>query len=583
MHRLYGISLRQLLTLPYVVLLIVCTMIIGLLSYLAGRDAVDSLSNKVLVETVSRIAQTVDKHIAGSEAVLETAFPSGVAAPATINNDVDTLRNRLWLATSIHRDLNNYAYYGNEKGQFIGLYRHTENEAELRLRLDDSVTRSIYRYSGIDGDLLAPENETRWFEPRERPWYETGKNAHGQTWTRIYIDFKTMELVATRTQRINDDLGKFAGVVATDVSLHQLDEFLDGIKLSGKGFAFIVEPDGNLIATSIGPHIRQDANNNNVRLNASNSSDPLIRATYETVKQVKQQSGQAFEPSIGSFKTEGGSIVQTGYVSLHNDAGLDWIVAVAVPRSDYMHQITSNVHRTAFFAILACASFGLVGYAVLHIISRDLSLLAGAARDLGDGIIDSRIPIHRTDEIGDLARSFQSLRKKLMTDQLTGIANREAVVRKIEDRIVNHRRRYDARPFAILFIDLNGFKKINDQIGHDMGDRVLQEIGHRLKASLRSDDLAARYGGDEFVVVLDWVNNYQDALSVRRKLTRALSFPLKSLKVLDEVAHSLRITAAIGMALCPDDGNDLETLLSVADADMYDDKKPAKIIPWVVS
>ena len=161
MSLLRSASLRQMLTLPYVVLVLLAATVIGVLSYVAGRDAVDTLSDHVLNETVSRIAQAVDKHISGSEAVLETAFPADVPATASIKDDLDALRTRLWLATSIHRDPNNYAYYGNRQGQFIGLWRYSASEAELRLRTEADQPRSIYRFSTIRGELGSPSRVPR--------------------------------------------------------------------------------------------------------------------------------------------------------------------------------------------------------------------------------------------------------------------------------------------------------------------------------------------------------------------------------------------------------------------------------------
>lgn len=87
-------SLRQMLTVPYVALVLLSAVVIGLLSYRAGSEAVDSLSERVLSEMVERIAQAVDKHVSGSEAVLETAFPTDVPAPVSINDELDTLRTR---------------------------------------------------------------------------------------------------------------------------------------------------------------------------------------------------------------------------------------------------------------------------------------------------------------------------------------------------------------------------------------------------------------------------------------------------------------------------------------------------------
>lgn len=565
-------SLRQMLIAPYVALVVLAAAVIGILSYNAGSDAVETLSDYVLNETVNRIAQAVDKHISGSEAVLETAFPTDVPAPVSVKADIDTLRTRFWLATSVHRDPNNYVYYGDRNGQFIGLWRFSESEAELRLRTEADSPRSIYRYARIRGVLQNPVKEDRIFDPRERPWYKAGQGASKHTWTAIYIDFKTLQLVGTRARRVNNAGGEFEGVVATDLSLNHLNDFLKGLKLSANGFAFIVEPDGNLVATSRGPHLRKGVGEDNTRLNAAASEDAMIAATYKTVKALAERSDAKKGSQTSAFAGPDGNVVQAGYARLRDNAGLDWIVVVAVPRNDFMQKVTDNVHQTIFMALLACLLIVAVGFVVLNVIAKDLGRLASAAKDVEDGVFDSKIPVDRNDEIGNLAKSFASMQQRLLTDRLTGIANREAVIRRIEDRIVRQRRRGDEHPFAVLFIDLNGFKQINDQFGHDVGDRVLIEISQRLVTSLRDGDLAARFGGDEFVVLLDNVDNRTHAMSTRDKLERALAMPLQSLMDIASAAATFRVGAAIGIALCPEEGQDIETLLKCADKDMYQRK-----------
>ena len=165
------LTLRTQLTLPFVVLVLALAALLSLLSYRAGKAAVDNLSGQLLVETVNRIAQAVDRHVAGSAAVLEAAFPRGVPAPTSLQGELADLRTRFWLATSVHRDPNNYAYYGNRQGHFFGLWRFSDTEAELRLRTEGAGPREIYRFSGIAGALGTPTREERIFDPRERPWY----------------------------------------------------------------------------------------------------------------------------------------------------------------------------------------------------------------------------------------------------------------------------------------------------------------------------------------------------------------------------------------------------------------------------
>jgi diguanylate cyclase (GGDEF)-like protein len=560
------LSLRQMLTMPYVVLVLLLAAAIGGLSYSAGRVAVDTLSNQLLSEMVYRIAQAAERHVFGASAVLETAFPTGVAAPANINDDLDNLRTRFWLATSVHRDANNYAYYGDRSGHFFGLWRHSESDAELRLRNTGDGPRTIYRFSGIAGELSDPVRETRIFEPRERPWFKSGESSTMHTWTSVYIDFKTEELVATRARRVNDAEGKFQGVVATDLSLQGVNEFLHSLRLSANGIAYVVETDGRLIGTSRGPHLRKDATEGKVRLNVQDSDDALVAASFREIRKLLHPSAEAPHPQTAVFESAAGEAVEAAYARIQDAAGLDWIIVVAVPRSDFLFGVTENFKRTVLLALLASLMTIFIGFMVLSVVTRDLKELAVAARKVGNGDLDATFDVTRSDEIGDLAKSFRRMQSKLLSDRLTGLANREAFLRRVDDRLARQRELPAPRPFAILFIDLNNFKNINDSFGHDVGDKVLQEIAQRMLTGLRSRDLVARYAGDEFVVMLDAVNNRRDAESARNNIEQLLDAPLLSITT---AALATNTGASIGLAMYPEDGQDVESLVQCSDADMY--------------
>ena len=98
----FRLSLRQVLTIPYVVLVLALALTIVILSYTAGSRAVDTVSSHLLLETVGRISQAVDRHIMGSGAVLEAAFPDGMPVAPSIDADIQNLRTRFWIATSLH-------------------------------------------------------------------------------------------------------------------------------------------------------------------------------------------------------------------------------------------------------------------------------------------------------------------------------------------------------------------------------------------------------------------------------------------------------------------------------------------------
>jgi len=566
MKLLSRLPLRALLTLPYLVLVLGTAIVIGVLSYAAGRDTVDDLSGQLLTETVHRIEQAVEGHVSGSAAVLEVAFPKGIAAPDSIAGELPALRERFWLATSVHRDPNNYAYYGDRDGRFIGLWRSSENDAELRLRPEGAGPRRLYHYSGIAGDLGHPDVETRVFEPRDRPWYKVGAATTLQTWTAIYVDFKLQQLVATRARRVNDRSGAFKGVVATDLSLQQVTSFLQRLALSANGVAMVMEKDGNLIGVSRGAHMRQQPDGTNLRLNAAASRDPLVTATYAAVRGLADTAADA-RPHTTVFTAPDGSAVQVGYARLTDDAGLDWLIMVAVPRKDFLHGIIDNFRRTVLLAAIAAIFVMLTGTLVLATVTRELRRLAAAARGVGEGGAAPFVASQRRDELGDLSRSFAEMQRRLLTDPLTGLANREALVRRVEDRIVQQRRRGDPRPFGLLFVDINRFKTINDEFGHDVGDAVLRELGRRLRAAVRADDLVARFAGDEFLVLLDSTGRREDAEQVRVHLEQVLRQPLEVLTGSTSLEPALG--GAVGLAMYPEDGQDVDTLVRHADQQMY--------------
>jgi len=559
------LSLRRLLTVPYVALVLVLAVVIGLLSYRSGRDMVDDLSGQLLKETVHRIAQAVDRHVAGSAAVLEAAFPRGVPAPEALPGAMDTLRTRFWLATSVHLDPNNYAYYGDTRGNFFGLWRHSETEAELRLRTHPTGPRTLYRFTGIDGALREPAVESKIFEPRERPWFRAAQSSPNSTWTSIYIDFKTRELVATRTRRVNTSQGEFQGVVATDLSLRQVNLFLQRLALSKNGVAMVVEADGSLIGVSRGPHLRATGGEPE-RLNALDSGDALVAASYKAVHELAGQTPES-QPRTGVFEGPDGSLVQIGYARLRDEAGLDWLILVAVPRKDFLAEVERNTWRTVGLGSLAALVVVVIGLGVLGIVTAELRALADAAQRVGDGKLDEPPRVDRDDELGQLARSFGDMQRRLLTDQLTGLSNRGAILRRIEDRILQQRRRADPRPFVVMFVDFNRFKQVNDRFGHDVGDAVLCEMAQRLRLGVRAHDMVARYAGDEFVILLESVEHQRDAEVVRAHLEQCLLEPLATLSQL--APEEAALGGAVGLAVFPTDGQDADGLIKHADADMY--------------
>lgn len=153
-------------------------------------------------------------------------------------------------------------------------------------------------------------------------------------------------------------------------------------------------------------------------------------------------------------------------------------------------------------------------------------------------------------------------------DALTGLANRLLLRERFQDAVAHALRR--GENVAVHYIDLDGFKAINDHHGHPAGDSLLQQVSGRLEATVRAEDTVARLGGDEFVVLQTGVAQDGEAEMLARRIIKKLSAPY----AIDDT--SMCISASIGIAMMPDAGRDLERLLSRADSALYRSKNGGK-------
>jgi len=148
-------------------------------------------------------------------------------------------------------------------------------------------------------------------------------------------------------------------------------------------------------------------------------------------------------------------------------------------------------------------------------------------------------------------------------DNLTGLPNRLLFNDRLGQAISLAKR--DSSQFALLYLDLDKFKPVNDTLGHDAGDQLLNSVANRIREHVRESDTVARVGGDEFTVILRDISSRQDAAAVAQKIIAALAAPFR----LRNHRQAVEIGSSIGIALYPGDAEDHETLIKIADAAMY--------------
>jgi diguanylate cyclase (GGDEF)-like protein len=255
------------------------------------------------------------------------------------------------------------------------------------------------------------------------------------------------------------------------------------------------------------------------------------------------------------------------------------VLGLAKPLSDVLADANllggSIVRMVLVFSALAL----ILAILFARALTQPLQLLAHAATHFFAEPTPDALPLKRTDEIGVLARCFDLMRQEIQSqfdalrnkqhelthlanhDVLTGLPNRMLFMDELEASIRHATLR--AERLAVLFVDLDGFKQINDRYGHSVGDDVLVVVAQRLRNVLSKEDLVARFGGDEFIVLVKGTRSTEAAPVIAARILRTLD---NSLSV---DGRSVKVGASIGISRFPADGTTAETLLLNADAAMY--------------
>ena len=168
-------------------------------------------------------------------------------------------------------------------------------------------------------------------------------------------------------------------------------------------------------------------------------------------------------------------------------------------------------------------------------------------------------------EIAERRLAEQRARDLATRDSLTGLLNRRSLIEQLEHAIVRAKRRNEH--LALLFLDMDKFKSINDALGHDAGDDLLTQVASRLRGAVRGSDLVARLGGDEFVVLMEGLPSFAAAAEVAKKIIGVCASPF------EVRSQSVRTSASVGIGMFPQDGDTVQDLMRSADLAMYHAKQ----------
>ena len=538
---------------------VMAAMLVGYLTFVTGRDMLNDRAQRSLLGTTQILAQHMQtgfSSVARDTAMLaalvaETQATQAQANPAVQAHDWDMLAN-VFKATLSARP----AYL---QIRLIGMHDHG-----LELVRVERVGLSLLR---VEGDALQ--------EKAHFPFvFETLKLGAGAVYVSEFginhegnTDQTGEQPVFNMAASIVQG-GQVVGVIVISVAADAFfSNFSAGLP-APYGF-YLLNRWGDFLVHS--DRSQTYGFDRGQRILAQDSLPPVAQIIQGQSRQVVM----AHQGSDGNPQALAFVRMPLGF----QDDGRFMVVGLSQPMAVVQGE-TVELGRSIAQILLVLSLAGIVLAAwVSRVVTGPLNAMVRATQAFSQGQAHGALPIKRQDELGDLARSFSDMEQQIrlqmtelnasrdaMThlahhDALTGLPNRRMFEQRLAQALEMSRR--SGRPCALLFVDLDEFKSINDNLGHAMGDTVLKATAQVIQGAVRQVDTVARLAGDEFTVLCENVDSDEAAQQIVAKLQQAFEQPL------DIQGKPYPLRASIGMSLFPRDAQDAHNLLASADAAMY--------------
>ena len=406
--------LRWVLIVPFVVQIFAAVGLTGYLSIRNGQRAVHDVSQQLRSEVTKRIEQRLESH-------LETPFQVNKILRRSI------LRFELWDLANLTpmRDLFfeqliefptlSYVAFGGEQREFAGAGRY--DDGSLVLDLTDGSTEFINHVYAADaeGNAISLSETDPDYDPRVRPWYQQAVAADRPIWTDIYASsagYEGYRLAISAVEPFRDATGTLRGVLVTDLSLWHISEFLEGLQIGKTGHTFILERDGNLIASSLPEASPVDEAGEPLRLAAAESRHPVVSETAAFLGDRFASLEAIAAPQQLRFLIN--NQTQLLQVTPYQDErGLDWLIVVVVPEADFTAQIQANTRQTILLCGIALLIATGSGILTARWIARPIQQLSAASAAIAAGQFHPVVETHGIKELTHLSQAFNRMGRQL--------------------------------------------------------------------------------------------------------------------------------------------------------------------------
>ncbi len=430
-------SLSLVLLIPLVVQISVAVGVTGWLSFRNSQKTVNNLATRLSLEVAARTKENFRSF--GDVSHLFLQMNTAAIASGNLNpEDFPNLERYLWNQTKLS-DRTTTIYYGDEQGKFLLLKREAEDLVYIR---DESTApnRQIYRLDsqGNRTELI----KTAPYDPRTRPWYTTAKQSGKASWSPIYVFTAAPVLGITPVMPIYNQTGSLQGVLAIDLTLSQISDFLKRIKISPSGQVFAIERSGEIVASSTDELPFVTTKDGQKRLLATQSKNLLIRSASTYLQKQFGSFTQISSQGQFTFDLDGKRQFIT-VAPLQDGRGLDWLIVVVIPEADFMEQINANTRTTillCFFAFILAIVLGIfTSRWVVQPITRLLEASKALTKmsessDFTSSELDGEVEVKGINELGLLAQSFNQMARQLRSSFVALEQTNSSLEQRVKER-----------------------------------------------------------------------------------------------------------------------------------------------------
>ncbi|MDF0551609.1 ATP-binding protein [Kamptonema sp. UHCC 0994] len=428
------LPLRLVLVGPFLLQIFTAVGLTGWLSLRNGQEAVNEVATQLRGEISDRISERLEAYVATAHLVNQLNANAINSGQIDIEN-ARSMERHLWnqLETFPTVFLN---FYSSASGEEFFLGKRLEN-GKFQVGSMNSITPGkLYNYfTNKQGDRAKLLRVTTNYDPRSRPWYKAATNAGKPVWSEIYADFISKELGITAAQPLYDKSGNLRGILGTYILFLPFNQYLRSLKIGQSGQAFIIDRDGILVSTSTLDPVFVIKGKKTERIKASSSNNSLIKLTAKHLQKRFGNFHQINSRQQLDFEIDGTrEFIQI--TPLRDDKGLDWLIVVTVPESDFMDRINTNTRTTILLCLLSLLLAAILGIFTSGWIAEPILRLRNASKAIASGKLNHKLEIESIGELDILAQSFNLMALQLQESFTALEKTNEDLEQRVDERTV---------------------------------------------------------------------------------------------------------------------------------------------------